>query len=273
MRSTPRRIAGAKRFDEVAAQYDRARPSYPAEIIDALFELTGAGPHSQVLEVGAGTGKASRDVAPRVGRLVCLEPGPCMAAMTRSLLGGAGEVIESRFEDYETDERFDVVFSATAWHWVDPAVAYQKAWELLKPGGFLAILIYVHAFPEGFDSFFEEMQGAYDAIREPDEGRFKWPPPKPEERPDGLEPIVESGLFDAAGSRRVVWEIEYTAEEFVELLGTFSDHLAMPPEKMAVLYAEVRRLAANRRILKHYLATLAVGRRIEADRATGTLSS
>ena len=264
MRPSPKRFAGAARFDEVAAQYDRTRPAYPAEIIDALLELTGAGANSQVLEVGAGTGKASRDVAPRVGRLVCVEPGPGLAAIARQWLGSSAEVVESRFEEYETADRFDVIFSATAWHWVDPKVGYRKAWELLKPGGFLAILLYVHAFPEGFDPFFEQMQEVYEAIREPGEERFPWPPPKPEERPDGHAPIVESGLFEAAGCRRVVWEVEYTGEQYAELLGTFSDHLAMPAEKWDLLHAEALRIAASRVIRKHYLATLAVGRRLEA---------
>jgi SAM-dependent methyltransferase len=69
-------------------------------------------------------------------------------------------VVESAFETWEPTggERFDLVFAATAWHWVNPSVRYQRAWRLLCPGGHLAFWSAAHVFPDGGDPFFAEIQ-------------------------------------------------------------------------------------------------------------------
>jgi hypothetical protein len=66
------------------------------------------------------------------------------------------EVIEDAFETWDppASERFDLVFAATAWHWIDPAVGYPRAWRLLRPGAYLAIWSASHVFPESGDPFF-----------------------------------------------------------------------------------------------------------------------
>ena len=156
------------------------------------------------------------------------------------------------------------MYAATAWHWIDPDVRYRRAHELLHPGGRLALWGASHAFPAGFDPFFTEIQEVYDAIGERHPG--DWPPPAPEETPDDSGEIEGSGLFGDVQVRRYVWELSYTADEYIGLLDTFSGHIAMEPAKRARLDAEIRsRLGArpDGRVRRHWQAILHVARRLD----------
>ena len=131
------------------------------------------------------------------------------------------------------------------------------------PGGHLAFWGAQHAFPEGFDPFFTEIQEVYDAIGESHPGEA-WPPPRPDELPDASREIEASGRFEDVRVRRYVWERSYTAEEYVSLLETFSGHLSMDTGKRAFLYDEIRRRIGGRadgRVRRHWCAILHVARR------------
>lgn len=133
-------------FDSVSAAYDEVRPSYPVLLVDAALERAGAGSGSRVLEVGCGTGKLTELLAARGVLVDAVDPGPNMVAAARKRLGDSAGVRfhVSRFEDVELPaETFAAVFSATAFHWVDPAVSWTKAAALLRPRGLLALLTHV----------------------------------------------------------------------------------------------------------------------------------
>ena len=132
-------------FDEVAAEYDRQRPAYPDELVDQACRIAGIGSGDQVLEVGCGSGQLTRALAARGLHVTALEPGPSLIALARGNLAGAGEVefVNARFEDAALPRgRFRAVFSASAFHWVDPEVGWQKAADVLVPGGTLALVQY-----------------------------------------------------------------------------------------------------------------------------------
>src|SRR6266481_9802751 len=141
--STSRRYG--KVFDEIAAEYDRRRPTYPDELIDQACQVAGIGRGDQVLEVGCGTGQLTRGLAARGLHVTALEPGKSLIALARQNLEGAGEVefVNAQFEDALLPrEQFQAVFSASAFHWVDPKVSWQKAADVLVPGGTLALVQY-----------------------------------------------------------------------------------------------------------------------------------
>lgn len=251
-------------FDSVADLYEAARPSYPNELFDDLVELAGLKPGDRLLEIGCATGKATRTLLDRGFSVVCVEMGAQLAERAgRTLTGSRVEIHVAPFEAWEGElETFDLVFAATAWHWVDPAIRYRKAHRLLRPGGHLAFWSALHAFPEGFDSFFAEIQEVYDAIGESWEG--EWPPPPPEQIPDDKREIEVSGLFEDVNVKRYVWETSYTAEEYIALLNTFSGHIAMDASKREHLYREIRRRIGqrpDRRVRRHWYAILHVARR------------
>jgi ubiquinone/menaquinone biosynthesis C-methylase UbiE len=132
-------------FDQIAAEYDRHRPAYPDELIDQACRAAGLGSGDRVLEVGCGSGQLTRSLAGRGLRVTALEPGTNLIALARQNLAGAGEVefVNAQFEEARLPrERFRAVFSASAFHWVDPEVSWQRAADVLVPGGTLALVSY-----------------------------------------------------------------------------------------------------------------------------------
>jgi SAM-dependent methyltransferase len=135
-----------KLFNEVPALYEQVRPSYPDELFSDLVAVTGVGAHSSVLEIGCGTGQATRSLARLGCDVTAIEPGVQMADLARRLLARVSNVAveTSTFETWEArDRRFDLVVAASSWHWIDPSVGWSKAHLVLRPGGWLALLGHV----------------------------------------------------------------------------------------------------------------------------------
>lgn len=255
-------------FDSAARSYHQARPEYPAELYDDVVRLAALQPGDHVLEVGCGTGKATVPLARRGFQITAVEMGPALAAEARHNLApfSGVRVVEADFDTWQPQRAgvYALVFAATAWHWLDPAIRYRKAWTLLRSTGHLAFWNALHAVPDGGDTFFREIQEVYDEIGEghpPEAGPFL---PRPAELPDHRTEIEATGLFEDVAVRRFDWEITYTADEYLRLLDTFSGHIAMPPWKRNRLYGEVRRRLRERpdgRLRRHWGAVLHVARR------------
>jgi SAM-dependent methyltransferase len=257
-------------FNSAAALYHQARPEYPAELFGELVRLAGLRPGDRLLEVGCATGKATVPLARRGFRITCVELGADLAAEARRNLGGFPRVtiVNEAFETLEPPQAgFDLVYAATAWHWIDPAVRYRKAWELLREGGHLAFWSATHAFPAGGDRFFHELQDVYDEINEglPPGAQYLAAGELPDERTE----IAATGLFTDTKIRRFGWDIEYTAEEYIRLLDTFSGHIAMAQWQRDRLYSEIRRRLGERpggRLSRGWGAVLHVARRRDTPR-------
>jgi SAM-dependent methyltransferase len=140
-------------FDEVADEYDRTRPMYPDALVDRACEVAGLGYGDPVLEIGCGTGQLTRSLVARGLRVMAVEPGGNLIRLAGQNLAGTGsgtgsgsgsvELVNARFEDAALPcGYFRAVFSASALHWVDPAVGWRKIAGALAPGGTLALLSY-----------------------------------------------------------------------------------------------------------------------------------
>ena len=259
-----RRDCLKKTFDSAAAGYQAARPEYPAELFEDLLSLTALAPPASFLEVGCGPGKATVPLAKRGFQITAIELGRQLVATAQNNLRDYEnvEVINAAFEEWEPrdEQRFDLIYAATSWAWLDPEAKYAKAAALLRPGRHLAVWNSCHAFPDGFDQFFADVQAVYDEIGE--SHPTDWPPPLPEDVPDDSRAMAASGLFEVAGARRYVWGMEYTADAYIALLDTFSSHISMDAGKRQYLYDEIRALIEERlskRVLRHWLAILTVG--------------
>ncbi|MEO7992828.1 MAG: methyltransferase domain-containing protein [bacterium] len=251
-------------FNADPERYDRARPEYPAAIFDDIALLAALQRGATVLEVGCGTGKATRALAERGYRVVGLDIGADMAAVARRNLAGFPEVMieVGEFERWDAGGRqFDAIASFSAWHWIDPAVGYERAAEFLVPRGRIVLVGGGHAYPEGFDPFFSEIQATYTAIGEAAE---VWPPPSPEEVPDKFADLATSPYFTDFQTKRYLWTIDYTTEQYIDVLNTYSGHSTIAPEKRAILYNAIRSLMAQReadRITKHFQTILHIATR------------
>lgn len=128
-------------FDGVATRYDATRQGYPAEIVDAVLGNARIGPGAAVLEIGCGTGQLTKDLAGRALHLTAIDIGAAMvAAARRNIADETARFQVTSFEDFGGSGPFDLIVSATAFHWVDPGTGLAKAARLLRPGGWLALL-------------------------------------------------------------------------------------------------------------------------------------
>ncbi|GAA1035330.1 class I SAM-dependent methyltransferase [Virgisporangium ochraceum] len=250
-------------FGEDAERYDRARPRYPAQMFDDLA-AAGVRPGARVLEIGCGTGQATTDLAERGHRIVAVELGADMAAVARRNLArfGSVEVVTAAFEDWPLpDEPFDVVFSATAFHWIDPAVRVSKSADALRPGGLLATVRTEH-IAGGNPEFWVAAQTCYERF-DPST------PPGLRQQPASAIPeddreLVPSGRFGPARFHRYEWDASYTTAEYLDLLLTYSGHRALPAAQRSGLLDCIAGLIEGNggRIVKRYLTELRLARRV-----------
>jgi SAM-dependent methyltransferase len=237
-------------FGEVAELYDRVRGGYSEDVIDDVISFAGIDPsNARALEVGAGTGKATVAFAAKGLEILALEPSAAMAAVARRNCEPFPEVrIElTTFEDWPVDSGgFRLVFSAQAWHWVNPEVRSRKAAAALAPAGTLAL--FWHRIRWQGESLRDELESLYRRLvpdlyaRQPG---FPGLTPRREDRDVGEE-IAQTGLFDGETVHIHPWSATYTADSFVDLLLTQSDHRLLPEDKRTELFDAVRALIDRR---------------------------
>jgi SAM-dependent methyltransferase len=220
----------AQSFGQDARRYERARPSYPAPLIDDLVtDLCG-----RVLDVGCGTGKAARLLAARGCQVLGVEPDARMAAVARSY-GIPVEV--ATFEAWAPAGRtFDLVVSGQAWHWVDPAVGPVKAGALLPGGGRLAVFWNVATHDSQTRATLDQTYARYAPALQ--KGYVPIGQTRAEDSARSAA-IAATGLFERPELRGYAWERRYSVDEWLDQLGTHSDHLLLPPGQFAALMEAV----------------------------------
>ncbi len=228
-------------FGEAADLYQRARPSYPAVLVDAVLASV-ENDRPRILDVGSGTGKATMLFAPRADRIVGIEPDPAMAATARLVLADASnvEIVESRFEDWSPgDHRFDLVVSAQAWHWVDPDAGIRNARRSLVDGGVIAVF-WNRPVREG-----DPMRGPLDAayrVIAPEIADDQWFNKTILDVATRAESIDTSERFGPLETMSFPWSETYTTAEYLDLLLTYSNHRLLEPDVLERLLTEVARI-------------------------------
>jgi SAM-dependent methyltransferase len=257
-----RRTLGAT-FDTDAELYDAARPGYPDALFDDLAALARIPPGGRVLEIGSGTGQATLPLACRGYRVQCVELGARLAAVARRNLAAYPGVAVwvGAFEDWPLEPAaFDLALSATAFHWINPAVGYAKAARALKPSGALALIWNVSVQTATDRGFYDAVQAVYQR-ETPELAEKGASPAHPDEAPDRTAEIERGGHFGGTVRRRYVWEAEYDAASYIRLLRTYSDHIRQQPERRERLLAGIADFITTRfggHITKGYLTELYV---------------
>jgi SAM-dependent methyltransferase len=220
-------------FGSVAAYYDRYRPSYPPELVDCVLRYAGAVGGDRALDVGAGTGIATRLFAARGLRITAVEPDPLMASVASERTGGDETPVDLRITDFEHVEfephSFRLVYSGTAWHWVDPELAYRRAATALAAGGALAAF-WNRPVWDG-NPVRAGLEAAYASVAEAFEGVFPGPM-----HPLAVDvsvitaqqwqqELARSSELGDAQVHSFRWTRPYTREEYLGLLRTHSDHI------------------------------------------------
>jgi SAM-dependent methyltransferase len=255
-------------FDAAASLYAEVRPGYPEDLFDDVVSLSGIPVGGRILEIGCGTGQATLPFARRGYRVLCVELGENMAAVARHNLQGypQAEVHTGDFEVWPLREgAFDLAISATAFHWLDPEVAYPKVAGALGDGGALALFWNEHVHSDAGGGFFEEVQRIYEReapeIVGPEDYKG---PPRPDEVSDRTPEIEDSGLFDRVTTRHYLWDEPYDADGYLRVLNTYSGHRSLDEDTRGRLFRGIAELIDGRyggTIVKGYLTTLYVARK------------
>ncbi len=237
-------------FGGVAALYDRARPSYPAALIDDLM----AWAPRTVLDVGCGTGKAARLVAERGCDVLGVEPDPLMAAVARE----HGIAVEhARFEDWDArGRRFDLIISGQAWHWFDPVIGALKAAGVLPAGGHLA------AFWNG-GRHDPETHAALEAVYERDAPAIAGTTTSLRsvtvDGGDRFAAFEQSGRYSMVEARAYPWDAVYDRAGWLDYIATHSDHVGLDgEERRALLDAVGDVIDAQGGTLTYHFSTVAI---------------
>ncbi len=250
-------------FDKIGELYDRYRPGYPKAVIEDIASLSKLPADGRILEIGSGTGKATLLLASLGRSILGLEPGPNLAAIARENLRAYPgiEIAVETFEDWPIDpNRFDLVVSAQAIHWVRPGLRFSKTADALVSGGSLAIL--------GNSNVYDRcsLRGALDSIYAQDAPTLLGPPPTVWYSDSGplRSMFADSEVFEDATHRRYDWERTYTAKEYLGLLQTHSNHQMLPSAQLERLLTSIAELirSSGDRIELFYETHLYQGKRV-----------
>ncbi len=253
-------------FNSAARDYDAIRPGYPDDLIEDVVALSGIPENGQALEIGCGTGQATLPLARRGYHILCLDIGRDMLAIAREKMRDFPEV---RFQNISFEEwpagvgEFDLVYSATAFHWIPREIGYRKSALALKPGGALAVFTNMHPTPP--TDFFREVQPIYKRIVPEWEG--------PDDRPSTgaeintvAEYMESTRIFSQVIVRTYPWSQTYTTSEYLRLLNTYSGHLRLEEGRRRALYQSIASLIERwygGKVERPYLSVLYVGKKRE----------
>jgi len=232
-------------FGLAAEEYDLVRPGYPAALVGAVLAHCG-GTGVTAIEAGAGTGKATRAFAARGLRIAAVEPDPAMAGILAASCTGYPEVsvVVGGFEGYVPAEPCGLLFSAQAWHWIDPAVRWDHAAAVLAAGGSLALFWNFDRIIDG--TVQEEVTRAHRELTP----HIEWDTaPVPEDGLVGRWPATEiAGLaaFTGLEARLYRWERVLSRRQYVQYLATHSPYLILDPATRDELFARIASILPSR---------------------------
>jgi len=222
----------AESFGVQAERYDRARPRYPAALVDRII---AASPGPDVLDVGCGTGIAARQFGAAGCQVFGVDVDERMTALARRR-GLDAEV--AKFEDWDPAGRtFDTVIAGQTWHWIEPAAGAAKAAQVLRPGGQLALFWNVFEPPaslrEGFGQVYRRVLPDLPMFHRPVSGLNAYSA-MCAKAADG---ITQTGAFGEPQQWRVPWDHPYTKDEWLDMVPTSGFHTKLEPATIKELLA------------------------------------
>jgi SAM-dependent methyltransferase len=212
-------------FGKVAQAYERFRPGYPADLFDVVLAYAGR-PIATALEIGAGTGKATRLLAARGVAVTASEPDGAMLAELRRHVPANVTTLQAPFEELAPGKRYGLVYAAAALHWTEPAGRWPRVAALLEPGG--AFASFGGPFQLGDPAIADAVRDARapflasDDIPSPD----GTPPAEPMQWP-GTE-LRQSALFTDVRQCVIERRLTMSAGDYLGHLSTISAYLELP---------------------------------------------
>ena len=228
-------------FDSVVEAYDSIRPSYPPAMYDALFSLLPDEP--RFLEVGPGTGQATRDLLDRGASVHAIELGAALAQRLRTNL--PTDRLTITVGDFETVDlplgQADALLSATAYHWISHPANVDRPAELLRSGGVAAIVDLLQVNDPADRGFFAAVQPIYDRYGQGTPSGYHAP------ARDAVDPPMRAafaadGRFRDVELREFGWDQTYTSDGYRTLMESYSGTQMMEPDDRWALLDDIQRL-------------------------------
>lgn len=226
-------------FNEIPELYEAYRPTYPPAMIEDILRISGIPSEGEILEIGCGTGQATVSFAKRGYSMTCLDIGDKTIDFIREKMKDFPKLqfINGDFETWDfNNATYDLIISGSAFHWIDPVVGYPKVASLLKEKGYFAFFWNMHYSPETL--LYQDIQSVYQRVA-PEMSRNR-PTGSCEERTTKRhQQIDESKCYKPVHVLEYPWEQEYSADDYVKLLDTFSDHRIMDPTTKEILFRDI----------------------------------
>ena len=225
-------------FDTVASTYEKLRPGYVDALYRDILAYRPLDASSCAVEVGIGGGQATEPILQTGCAVTAVEPGANFCALCREKFAAYPKfsAVNGKFEDIDLPpESCDLVYSASAFHWVPEEIGYRKVYDILKPGGAFARFAN-HPFKDkGRPGMHEALQAVY-AVYMP--GSLV-PNEYSEEAARARGEIALKYGFTDIQHHLYHRTRDFTAEEYVQLLGTYSDHIAIEEKTRGRFFREI----------------------------------
>ncbi len=218
-------------FNTVADSYEKIRPGYPEELYRVLFAYAPLGDSSHAAEIGIGGGQATLPVLKTGCRLTAVEYGDQLAQLCREKFREYSRfsVITGKFEDADLPENsFDLIYSASAFHWIPEEIGYPKVFRMLKSGGAFARFANHPYQAKDHPALFEEIQKAYAEYYYP---YYKKQPGKLNEYTEE-QAAARAAVADKYGFTDTQYALFHrvrtlSSAEYRMLISTYSDHITI----------------------------------------------
>ena len=215
-------------FNEAAELYDKMRPLYPDTVIDQIVSSADLKPGSTVFEIGCGTGQLTVPLAKRNFKVTAIDRGEELVRLATYKCRDFPNVEISNipFEEWHSTEKFDLITAAQVFHWLEPVSTLSKVSSLLLTGSCIALIWNLQTRSRGTE-FWELTQPIYSKY---------FPPMKRksivfEDKVFAYgEALGNSKDFTGVKEIREPWDMVYSAEEYINLLNTYSDHRVLSDE-------------------------------------------
>ena len=224
-------------FNRVTALYDKMRPNYPAALYTDIFAYKEITAVTTALEIGIGTGQATRPILDTGCTLTAVELGYNLSACTAEKFRSYPnfKVITAPFPDVSLpDNSFDLIYSATAFHWIPEEAGYAKVFSLLKSGGIFARFSNHPAPAKDNEQLHAALQKIYseDKTMSPHSPNSAIPP-------EAIAQIPLKYGFTDTKLHLYHRTRTFTSTEYIDRLSTYSDHNSRPPEFHAKIAAAI----------------------------------
>lgn len=244
MRPRLDRSVGRHFFGSDPETYDAARPGHADGVYDLLRDRCGLRPGTEVLEVGPGTGQATRRLL-ELGAdpLVAIEPDPGLAGYLRAALGDRVELRPATLEDAELESSaFDLATAASSFHWVEEDAGLAKLRDALRPGGWVAIWWTSYGNEAVSDRFRLAVDPLLEDLPHSPSGASEGRPSFSRDAEKRLAALARAG-FEQLGHEELHWSREWDAQGIRGLFSTFSPLSALEPGRREEILDSVARIA------------------------------